>query len=161
MTSTAAAALYIPPLGDHLNSVSPAKPCTRLTLPDHRQHEWRTEYLGDLPEAAYYHPAAVLHLHGNGVGHHLPLNPVAWTLASAWRGFQLDYILVGHAVITGNEDHDGNLTPLPAQFTAQTEKAIAAATAWWCDNSFHLPHWPYTLDSPAFGPAIAATHQAL
>lgn len=160
MTNIPATALYIPPLADHLR-VPPADPCTHLALPDSRQTEWRMEHLGGLPEAAYYHPDAILHFHGNGIAERLPRNPVAWTLASAWRGFQLDYILTGPAVITGVEDHDGDFTPLPAQLSSQTEKAVAAATAWWRDNSFHLPHWPYNLNSPVFAPAVAAAQQAL
>ncbi|MEU9764042.1 DUF3846 domain-containing protein [Streptomyces sp. NPDC047987] len=85
-----------------------------MILPAHGQSAWLQEQVGGLPEASYYHPDAVLHVHGNGLAEHLPLNPVTWTLASAWRGAQLPYLLAGPAVITGTEDHDGNLTPLPA-----------------------------------------------
>ncbi|MFD4243661.1 DUF3846 domain-containing protein [Streptomyces sp. NPDC058525] len=160
MTATPAAALFIPPL-DPQTGITPDAPSTPLTLPTDSQFAWRMKHLGGLPEATYYHPDAVLHVHGNGIAQRLPLNPVAWTLASAWHGAQLPYLLVGPAVITGTEDHDGNFTPLSAPLADQTHNAIAAATAWWRDNHLHLPLWPFSLDSPAFAPAITATRNAL
>ncbi|MFD8670744.1 DUF3846 domain-containing protein [Streptomyces microflavus] len=157
--TTTLTALTIPPLDPqgHLTTHHGGA----LTLPAHGQFAWLQEQVGGLTEASYYHPDAVLHFHGNGLAKHLPLNPVAWTLASAWRGIQLPYLLAGPAVITGPEDHDGNLTPLPAPLAARTHKAIEAATEWWHENHLHLPHWPFSLDSPAFAPAINATRLAL
>ncbi|WP_327309702.1 hypothetical protein OG730_42440 (plasmid) [Streptomyces sp. NBC_01298] len=161
MTASPAAALFIPAL-DAQARITPHTPYTSLTLPADRQYGWRMAQLGGLPEATYYHPDAVLHVHGKGLAQRLPVNPVAWTLASAWRGAQLPYLLVGPALITGTENrHDGSFAALPAPLAAQTQNAIAAATAWWRDNHLHLPLWPFSLDSAAFAPAITATRNAL
>ncbi|WP_331732038.1 DUF3846 domain-containing protein (plasmid) [Streptomyces sp. NBC_00015] len=154
-----AVALAIPPLDPQARIT--ASQSSALTLPDRGQYAWLQEQVGGLPEPAYYHPDAVLHVHGNGQAERLPLNPVAWTLASAWRGAQLPYPLFGTVLITGDEDQDGNFIPLSAPLADQTQNAIAAATAWWRDNYFHLPVWPFSLDSPAFAPAITTTRLAV
>ncbi|MFE2850180.1 hypothetical protein ACFXJO_03505 [Streptomyces lavendulae] len=160
MTSTPPTALLIPPV-DPQTGITPDAPFTPLILPTHSQFVWRTKHCGGNPEASYYHPDVVFHVHGNGIARLLPLNLVAWTLASAWRAAQLPYLLAGPTVITGTENRDGNFIPLSPALADQTQKAIAAATAWWRDNHFHLPLWPFSLDSPAFAPAIAATRNAL
>ncbi|MEV6683381.1 hypothetical protein AB0N09_42005 [Streptomyces erythrochromogenes] len=161
MTGSPATALLIPSL-DIEGRITPSTPATPLTPPDDRQFGWRMAHLGGIPEATYFHPDTVLHVHvhGNGLAKRLPFNPVAWTLASAWHGAQLPYPLLGVALVTGLEDGDGNFVPLSPQLADQTRNAIAAATAWWRHNHLHLPLWPFILDSPAFAPAITATRNA-
>ncbi|MFB7836177.1 hypothetical protein [Streptomyces sp. NPDC056056] len=159
MTVSSATALLIPSL-DTEGRVTPGAPATPLNPPADRQFGWRMAHLGGIPVATYFHPPTVLHVHINGIAKGLPFNPVAWTLASAWRGAQLPYPLLGAALVTGLENSDGNFDPLSPHLAGRTQDAIAVATTWWRKNHLHLPLWPFILDSPAFTPAITATRNA-
>jgi hypothetical protein len=157
---TTATALLIPPLPLRSTTVTAPDP-VRLELPETGQYAWRTQHLGGQPEAAYYHRHAAIHVHGNGIAEDLPANPVAWALACAWSGQQLDYALYGPVLITGTENDQGGFAPLPEQFAARTERAIDAANSWWLDHAYFLPQWLHSVDSPAFAPAVTHIRNAL
>jgi len=160
---TTAAALLIPPLSTLPKSPTPTPipGFQRLSLPDHDQYGWRKQHAGGVPEAAYYHPHTVIHVHGNGIAEMLPPNPVAWTLACAWSDQHLPYPLAGPVLITGTENSHGTFIPLPAALAAQTERITTAATGWWLDHLHLLFDWPLSPASPDYAPAIALARDAM
>ncbi|MEU1601188.1 hypothetical protein ABZ468_53075 [Streptomyces sp. NPDC005708] len=155
-------ALLIPPLDRLLAGPIPVQPVTHVPMPTHHQFNWRSEHVGGPPpEAAYYHPKITIHVHGNGIAEQLPPNPVAWTLACAWRGLQLEYPLIGPVLVTGTEGPGGAFTPLPAPLATQTEQVIGKVTPWWLEHAYMVPLWRDYADSRVFTPAIALARQAL
>ncbi|GAA2345085.1 hypothetical protein [Streptomyces violaceusniger] len=83
--------------------IDPDATFSHLDLPEdaHAQRDILRSLIGDTVDRAIYHRQALLHLHGNGAGRRLPVNPAAWALACAWRGLDLPYLLYGPVIVTG------------------------------------------------------------
>ncbi|WP_413804343.1 hypothetical protein [Streptomyces sp. OE57] len=77
--------------------------------------------IGGTTDRAVYHRQALLHVHGNGAGRRLPVNPAAWALACAWRGLNLPYLLYGPVLVTG-PDTGGAVETLNDRLLAQAEE---------------------------------------
>ncbi|MEU4896235.1 hypothetical protein AB0B12_26370 [Streptomyces sp. NPDC044780] len=109
--------------------IDPDSTSSRLALPTDQtaQYDILRSLIGGNPDRAIYHRQALLHLHGNGAGTRLPVNPAAWALACAWRGLNLPYLLYGPVLVTG-PDTRGAVENLNDSLLAQAEE-IARRTA--------------------------------
>lgn len=97
---------------------------TRIELPDDAQDARGAirGIVGDSVNAGLYHRDAILHV-ADSANQQQPLNLVAWTLASAWRGLPL-YALHGTIVVTGRTSA-GDATGLDDRLVRQAEAVTA------------------------------------
>ncbi|MFD8340201.1 hypothetical protein ACFV42_47640 [Streptomyces solisilvae] len=109
--------------------IDPDAASSRLNLPEdaNAQHDILRSLIGDTADRAIYHRQALLHLHSNGAGRRLPVNPAAWALACVWRGLDLPYLLYGPVIVTG-PDTRGVLQTLTDSLLDEAEE-IARRTA--------------------------------
>ncbi|MGW6202141.1 hypothetical protein ACWF9B_00580 [Streptomyces sp. NPDC055089] len=157
-------ALVVRPVIDHPVNTPDHPEHKRLILPTdpEAQADWLYDEVGGITQAATWHRSLTIHVHDNGQNFPLEPNAVLWTLASAWRGQPLDYLLYGAGVITGPERADRNAyEELPPHLTEQTLKAVDAATEWWIEHDYNLPIWAHDPTLPAFRDAIVHTRRAL
>ncbi len=103
--------------------IAPDATSSHLDLPEdaHAQHDILRNLIGDTVDRAVYHRQALLHLHGNGAGRRLPVNPAAWALACAWRRLDLPYLLYGPVIVTG-PDTRGVLQTLADSLLGEAEE---------------------------------------
>ncbi|MEU5930649.1 hypothetical protein ABZ817_45545 [Streptomyces antimycoticus] len=103
--------------------INPDATSSHLGLPTDQaaQHHALRNLIGGSTDRAVYHRQALLHVHGNGAGTQLPVNPAAWALACAWRGLNLPYLLYGPIIVTG-PDTGGTVEELNDRLLAQAEE---------------------------------------
>ncbi|MEV8063122.1 hypothetical protein AB0P37_43630 [Streptomyces antimycoticus] len=103
--------------------IDPDATSWHLELPEDAsaQHDVLCRLIGDTVDRAMYHRQALLHVHGNGAGMRLPVNPAAWALACAWRRLDLPYLLYGPVIVTG-PDTSGVIETLNDRLLSQAEE---------------------------------------
>ncbi|MFI0772583.1 hypothetical protein ACH4TQ_48165 [Streptomyces sp. NPDC021218] len=108
--------------------IDPDATSSRLDLPTDQaaQHNVLRSLIGGSTDRAVYHRNALLHVHGNGAGMRLPVNPAAWALACSWRGLALPYLLYGPVIVTG-PDTSGTVEDLKDRLLAQAEEVARRA----------------------------------
>ncbi|MFJ2349597.1 hypothetical protein [Streptomyces antimycoticus] len=108
--------------------INPDATSTRLHLPTEQaaQHDLIRRLIGGSTDRAVYHRQALLHVHHNGTGTQLPVNPAAWALACTWRGLDLPYLLYGPVIITG-PDTGSTIEELNDRLLTQAEKITRTA----------------------------------
>ncbi|MBO3681726.1 hypothetical protein [Streptomyces sp. NEAU-YJ-81] len=108
--------------------IDPDATSSRLNLPTDStaQHDVLRSLIAGSTDRAVYHRQALLHLHSNGAGIRLPVNPAAWALACTWRGLNLPYLLYGPVIVTG-PDTSGAIEDLNDRLLTEAEKVADKA----------------------------------
>ncbi|MET9658155.1 hypothetical protein [Streptomyces sp. NPDC006510] len=83
--------------------------------------------VGGFADQGRYHRHVLLHVRGDGAPQP---NLVAWALASAWRGAELDYCLYGTVVVTGSGIGESLPLEVPGQVHAASGAVAAIAAEW-------------------------------